>query len=687
MKAPLSSRKRIAQMIGPGVGAPGFRVILEGGAVQLTPEECNLQIAVDRDDETIFIGHQQGVTVRWRFAPWRGGVWVTLDVSAEHPLGCVAIESLILDYQPGGAVGEWRVPAFGESEINVHHVGLFRVHDFATEQPPDSAISGAFRDGTTPGLFLGTQLPQRFRHLYAVSAPDAERVTFCAATYFPEGPRQVTALTSEATWVCGTLGLRAALESYASHVPTTKAPQTPPTGWNTWDYYFRSGSLDDLIENMDALGHEPEPAERLRYMVVDDGWQHNDGEWQPNYRWPGGLERTVEEIRRRGYTPGIWTAPVLVQTLSLPASRAPEMLVKDRWGDPQPGAVTERYTLDPTHPAAQVFLRELYTRLYRIGFRLFKVDYVSELLAVERFYDSTAGPYDALRTLFALIRECVTEESHIIGCSLPAECGPGIVDSGRLGIDIHNHWAHVEWVADYLQLRYWLHNRIWINDPDFLVVRGLDTSTEAETNVTNPAAHRPHPPRWRRGPVFTLDEAKTWATLVALTGGSVFLSDRIATLNEAGLALLRAMPAPAGVAARPLDLGDTDRAALWLQELDGRYRLGIINWSDGAKSIRFDFAGHGLDAPKQVRDVWTGEARPVAGSAAEAVLGATCRPRCGSGIFDSGNRHVESEDKVIEQRILDAIIEELKTKQCLPRCGAVLGVSQHRAGAGDAKCG
>jgi hypothetical protein len=171
----------------------------------------------------------------------------------------------------------------------------------------------------------------------------------------------------------------------------------------------------------------------------------------------------------------------------------------------------------------------------------------------------------------------------------------------------------VEWVADYLQLRYWLHNRIWINDPDFVVVRGQDTSIEAETNVTNPAAHQPNPPRWRSGPVFTLDEARTWAGLVTLAGGSQFLSDRIAQLNAAGLDLLNALPAPAGVAARPLDLGDADRAALWLQELPGGYRLGIINWSDEVASFDFEFARYGLAAPAHLTDTWTKESSPVTG--------------------------------------------------------------------------
>ena len=51
----------------------------------------------------------------------------------------------------------------------------------------------------------------------------------------------------------------------------------------------------------------------------------------------------------------------------------------------------------------------------------------------------------------------------------------------------------MEWVVDSILHNYWLHNRIWINDPDFLIVRGMDTSTEKETNVMNPNANNPNP--------------------------------------------------------------------------------------------------------------------------------------------------------------------------------------------------
>lgn len=38
------------------------------------------------------------------------------------------------------------------------------------------------------------------------------------------------------------------------------------------------------------------------------------------------------------------------------------------------------YVVDPTHPMGEEYLFETYSRLYRYGFRIFKVDFVDAIL-------------------------------------------------------------------------------------------------------------------------------------------------------------------------------------------------------------------------------------------------------------------------------------------------------------------
>jgi alpha-galactosidase len=436
-----------------------------------------------------------------------------------------------------------------------------------------------------------------------------------------DGLAQGVAARSESTWVCATQPLAGSIEAYAAHVPRRADPPHPPVGWSTWDYYYCGVGAEDVFENVAEIERDPVLRRHLTHVQIDMGWEHRFGEWQANHRFPGGMEALATGLRERGFVPGIWTAPVLIDPLSRPGLRDAQLLLKDAHGDPLRHA--DGYLLDPTHPAGRSLVEEVYTRLYRAGFRYFKVDFVDALVEAPRFHDPTKGPYDVLRDLFALIRSCVGQESRILGCSLPAATGPWVADYGRTGVDIHNQWTHVEWAADFLQLTFWLHHRIWVNDPDYLVVRGGATSREAVTTVLNPTEHQPNPPRWRRGPTFaTVEEARAWGSLVALSGGSMFLGDRLAMLNEAGRSLLPPLLQPTGVAARPLDLGDGPRASLWLQELPREWRLGVVNWSGEPTTKRVVFGAYGLPAPSAVTDIWTGSVIPVRDGGCEVPLAA-----------------------------------------------------------------
>ena len=617
----------LASFFGPAVSEIGFAIHLDDH--RLESKDFALSGEADPQGSLILSGAAQGVAIRWHFRPERGGMRVQLSISSEQPLACQRLDSLTLTYHPGGCVDEWRIPTLGDS---VESVGLPRVAQLAetvgtnpiqgkageAKYARGSLLRGAFADGHTIGLFLGTLLPQNFRHLYTVERVGRDALCFTATTHFlalkseekseTSGARQ---WVSETTWCCTSLPIRAAIAAYAGHLPILESG-TPAIGWNSWDYYFSALRQDDILENMDAILANPVLAAGLKYIVVDMGWEHCWGEWQANYRFPDGLEHLAAAIRARGFIPGIWTAPLIIHPLSYPGLRNGEMLIQNQWGDPWPSPEGGQYAVDPTHPAGQAFLREVFTRLYQAGFRFFKIDFVSALLSAPRFHDTSKGPYGALADFFRLVRECVGYESHILGCSLPAECGPGLADSHRIGIDIHNQWSHIEWVVDFLQLAYWQNQRIAVNDPDFLVVRGQETSLEAETNVLNPMAHHPNPPRWRRGPVFNREEARTWATLVNLSGGNVFLSDRLAMLNLTGTALVERVLQPTGVAAVPLDLGENDRPALWHMALPGENRLGVINWSDAPVTKTICFADWQMPAPEQMIDFWTGQVIPIA---------------------------------------------------------------------------
>ena len=180
------------------------------------------------------------------------------------------------------------------------------------------------------------------------------------------------------------------------------------------------------------------------------------------------------------------------------------------------------------------------------------------------------------------------KDAVILGCSLPVQCGADIAPSMRIGVDVHNHFSHVKWIAEILSWTWTYNNKTTRIDPDFLVVRGLETANEplkweGALNYTAPKRMAEmtdadlFKSRWRQGDQFNALEAETWAYLVALCGGNIFLSDRMSTLNDRGISIINKAFCAASEGCRPIYLRDDERLpSLWMAE----DKLLIVNWQD-----------------------------------------------------------------------------------------------------------
>ena len=606
---------QLVELISGGISSLNFKITFSDG-MELEVADCAMRCTRTLH-EWVFEGHWQHVRITWTFARAGSGWLVHLHAKGDSMPRIASLSSLIIAYvavmadiQESSGFDNWFVPVSGD---HVAHTGLVRIGDLSRQKPEGKAC-GVFRNASAEGILLAAVYPLSNLVDCSVRRTGEHSLQISAETQYTPARGTGQAVLAETFWLCTRENMREAMRQYAGlmvqepAVGSCSKQTKAPVGWNSWDYYFRTVTYNDMVENMASILQDPILAQKIKYIVVDDGWCHTWGEWQANYKFPGGMENLAREIISRGFIPGIWTAPIQVEGLSLPAMRNAEILIKDEFGDPQDSDVGGHYMVDPTHPGGREFIREIFTRLHGNGYRLFKVDFVNGLKNARYFHQEGMGPYDAIRELFRIIRGCVGPESHIIGCSLPEECGSGVADSGRTGIDIHNQWTHVEWVVDSLLHNYWLQGRVWINDPDFLIVRGSDTSLEKETNVMNPKRFNPNPQgfakRWRQGPVFQYDEARTWTNLVILSGGSVFLSDRIAMLNRKALELIYLALEPSGTAAEPLDPADEARPSFWLQTLPDGNRLGVINWSKEEVTVTFDFTRFGVPVPDAVSDFW-----------------------------------------------------------------------------------
>ena len=263
-----------------------------------------------------------------------------------------------------------------------------------------------------------------------------------------------------------------------------------------------------------------------------------------------------------------------------------EFLLKNEFGDPL--IFDSCYVLDPTHPDGEKFLRETYTYLKECGFSFYKLDFVSYLLEGETFYDKNAGPYDAIRKMLSIIRECVGNESHIMGCNLPYGTGYGYVDSRRYGLDIHNTFGHLIKCMEVALPQMVTNGYSYQGDLDYLVVRGEETSAFDKFNVINPTKNywktHKYPDHfvWRCGDDFSYNEAKMWCILELISGSSLFLSDRLTKLNEKGLHLIKTTLENAKRnICEPIDYFENKIPSCWINE----NTIAIINTKNRTKKF------------------------------------------------------------------------------------------------------
>jgi hypothetical protein len=383
-------------------------------------------------------------------------------------------------------------------------------------------------------------------------------------------------------------------------------------GWNSFDYYLNTERLSDILENADAMRKMPALRESVRWICVDSGWEYRWGEYYAlEHRFPGGLPRLVRELRRRGLKTGVWTAPLLVERWATKTTRwDPEALVRNEQGDFLPVFNDHCFTIDPTHPAGERYLRELYTRLRREGVRYFKCDFLE--LGFTHFrnrYARHLSLTDINRRVLEIIREAIGPDCFLIACIECPEAAVGLADAIRISGDMHNIWSNAQLSAVNTVWRWWWHGKFFFNDPDMIPVRGPQT---AKQPLGAYSVERPFQDfKGDTGPLFTRREAELWMSFCLLSGGLFSLCDRMSHLDSAGRRIVSiGAKNLSQVAGKPIDFYDAGLPALYLQPDRAVTRLGVFNWYDRPRKIRVHTDGL-LDIPRGtvLGEVWTGRKR------------------------------------------------------------------------------
>jgi alpha-galactosidase len=325
----------------------------------------------------------------------------------------------------------------------------------------------------------------------------------------------------------------ALLERWAGDVGRLAGARTAEpyqVGWCSWYHYFHGVTEVDIRANLARAGEWP-----FEVFQIDDGYQAAIGDWLTTApTFPSPLDRTAADIATAGLRPGIWLAPFLASPDSDVARAHPDWLAGWPTGGSLVGMVNEGWgglalTLDTTNPEVLDHLERTAAALVDAGYTYLKLDFTYAPALGGVFADPSRTPAERVRAGYDAVRRGAGDDAFLLACGCPLGAVIGAVDGMRIGADVAPWW---ELQRDQPHLpgydrtepatanawrntltRSAFHRRLWLNDPDCVMLRTTATRMDP-------------------------DAVRAWALAVGVSGGMALVSDDLALLDGSARALL-----------------------------------------------------------------------------------------------------------------------------------------------------
>ncbi|MDR0730331.1 MAG: alpha-galactosidase [Treponema sp.] len=286
-------------------------------------------------------------------------------------------------------------------------------------------------------------------------------------------------------------------------------------GWCSWYYYYNEITEETVMATINGFKALKETVP-VDVIQIDDGYQKHYGDWECNERFPHGFEPWIRGIRDAGAMPGIWLAPLSVHDETGLLREHPEWSQKDRSGH-------LFGNLDPTHPGARAFIRDIIRRKKAQGFTYYKIDF-NGLSPDCRYTDPYKTRLQVYRDLYALYREELGEECYLLACAGLQRATAGYADASRIATDSCDAWVNAHPCSISNAIRGLGTNAaangiFYVNDPDVTYLTAEDSPRKRRltgSTVTDNQKRR-----------ITEDERRTWHGFVGLLGGLQLTSDPV----------------------------------------------------------------------------------------------------------------------------------------------------------------
>ena len=328
-------------------------------------------------------------------------------------------------------------------------------------------------------------------------------------------------------------------------------------------------------------------------VIIDDGYITAWGDWSslkpkgfPEVS--GGMKMLADNIESNGMIPGLWMAPYACDKYSKVAKEHPDWIIRNDEGRFANSSNCGKffYGLDATNPAVREFaFNSIQRAVKEWGYKVLKLDFLyAACLKGNGKYDMSMSRAETMYLALQTLRAAAGSDTFIIGCGCPIGPAIGYVDANRISADTGPTWYPdfpLPWWdhATLPSLRAMVRNsitracmghRFWHNDPDCILLG--DT-----TRLTD-------------------DEVKSAATVIAMTGGMLLLSDDLSKLSSERLRVATRIYPVTGVTGVTLDLHNTSESGipslmrLWCTDeiaMDSQNTTAVELASQNAKRTAF----------------------------------------------------------------------------------------------------
>ena len=302
---------------------------------------------------------------------------------------------------------------------------------------------------------------------------------------------------------------------------SSDANEIKSAGWESWYNHYADIDEKLIMNDLKELGNrdniislEYKQKERPMVFQVDDGWEKGLGDWDANLdRFPSGMVNLADAISEKGYIPGLWLAPFIVDLRSNLAKKHPDWILRGENGKPvaagmnplwgsfagryQPSYPHSYFCLDLSRDDVLQYLDDLMEKVVNHwGFRYIKLDFMFAGLIHGKFANGGAAFVWYDRAIKKITKRWVNvrgERVAYLGCGVPFEPSYKTFPLSRIGPDTKEAWdvksmSRIHFPArtgakpnlqSTLGHAFW-DQGIFINDPDVIFMRFNNISLDDE---------------------------------------------------------------------------------------------------------------------------------------------------------------------------------------------------------------